>query len=171
VSLRGWLSARLAGGQPPADEAPQWDVELPPAIAARLYPDNTLDPLWPKARAFGRGIPGVTRENHMWWVIRDDRGRVVGGVRVATIGPGHPPGLDVTVDPRRRRQGWASALYRAVEAAGVDLEAASDASLAHRAMTPLGFAFMLRRRQRTDPDALTHIALTAHACPGCGPLP
>ena len=55
--------------------------------------------------------------------------------------------------------------------AGVDVEAGSAASLAHRTMTPLGYVFMRRRRLRKDPDAEANICASASVCPGCGPLP
>ena len=50
----------------------------------------------------------------------------------------------------------------------MDIEAASSASLAHGFMTPHGYAFMVGRRSRTDPDAATRIAAQAAVCPACG---
>jgi hypothetical protein len=42
----------------------------------------------------------VTQEREWWWVIRDERGRVVGGAMVGDMGRGHPVSIDVAVDPR-----------------------------------------------------------------------
>ena len=143
---------------------------IPPAIASRLGPDNLDDPLFPKAKRFGRGVPGVTQEDEVWWVIRDERGRVVGGAMVDSMGPDHPVSIDVAVDPSRQGRGFGTALYAALAQAGIDVEAASAASLAHRTMTPLGYVFMRSRRRRTDPDAEHRIVETAAVCPGCGTL-
>ncbi len=63
---------------------------IPPVIARRLHPDNDDDPLFPKLRAYGKGTPGVTQEREWWWVIRDERGRVVGGAMVGDMGHDHP---------------------------------------------------------------------------------
>jgi hypothetical protein len=68
------------------------------------------------------------------------------------------------------RQGFGSMLYRALEEVGIDVEAASAASLAHRTMTPLGYAFMLGRRCRSSPDAEAHVVATVDRCPACGRL-
>jgi GNAT superfamily N-acetyltransferase len=130
-------------------------------IAARLIPDNGDEPLFPKLKRFGRGVPGVAQEEDEWWVIRDERGRVVGGAMVASIGPDHPVSVDVAVDPRRQAQGFGSALYAALEEAGVDVEAGSAASLAHRTITPLGYVFMRSRRLQKDPDAEANICAAA----------
>lgn len=113
----------------------------------------------------------MTREEHEGWIVRDARGDVVGGSRVGDVGADHPPALDVAVDPQRLREGFASTLYAALEAAGIDVESASTASLAHRTMTPLGYAFMLGRRLRSNPDAEAEIIAMADRCPACGPLP
>lgn len=97
------------------------DLTIPAAVRERLIADNNADPLFPKFRRFGRGRPGVTREEHEWWVVGDELGRVVGGVRVSDVGSDHPPALDVAVDPKRLRQGFASSLYLALEQAGIDV--------------------------------------------------
>jgi GNAT superfamily N-acetyltransferase len=143
---------------------------IPAVIAARLISDNENEPLFPKLNRFGRGVPGVAQEEDEWWVIRDEHGRVVGGAMVASIGPDHPVSIDVAVDPRRQAQGFGSALYAALEEAGVDVEAGSAGSLAHRTMTPLGYVFMRSRRLRKDPDAEGNICASADVCPSCGPL-
>lgn len=39
-------------------------------------------------------------------MIRDERGRVVGGAMVGDMGHGHPVSIDVAVDPARRDNGW-----------------------------------------------------------------
>ena len=153
-----------------AGTAPQI-APIPTVVAARLIPDNRDEPLFPKLKRFGRGAAGVAQEEDEWWVIRDDHGRVAGGAIVASIGPDHPMSIDVAVDPRRQAQGFGSALYAALEEAGVDVEAGSAASLAHRTMTPLGYVFMRSRRLREDPDAEANICASAGVCPGCGPLP
>ena len=90
-----------------------------PEIAHRLHPDNADDPLFPKLRAYGKGRPGVTEERESLWVIRDDRGRVVGGARVDDIGPDHPVSVDVAVDLARQAEGWASRLYAALTLRGI----------------------------------------------------
>jgi GNAT superfamily N-acetyltransferase len=143
---------------------------IPPEIARRLHPDNADEPLFPKLRAYGMGRPGVTQERDEWWVIRDDRGRVAGGAMVADMGPDHPVSADVAVDPKRQNEGWASRLYEALEARGIDMEAGSVASLAHRTLTPDGYRFMRARRVRLDAHAETRIAAEANVCPGCGPM-
>lgn len=172
MGLQAWL-ARIArrGGVSVDRSEPAPDLTIPAEVRRRLIADNEAEPLFTKIRRFGRGRPGVTREEHEWWVVRDERGRVVGGVRVSDVGPDHPQALDVAVDPKRLRQGFASALYLALEQAGIDVESASAASLAHRTMTPLGYAFMLGRRLRSSPDAEAEIVGTVDRCPACGPLP
>lgn len=125
---------------------------------------RAVAPLFPKLKEYGKGKPGVTEEREDWWVIRDDRGRVVGGPIVGSIGPDHP-----AIDPARQGQGFGTALYAALEAAGVDLEAGSAASLAHRTMMPLGYIFMRSRRRRRDPEAEKKIAMRAGVCPARGP--
>lgn len=61
-------------------------------------------------------------------------------------------------------------LYQALEAAGIDIEAGTAASLAHRTMAVEGYAFMRARRCRADRDAEEKIAVSASVCPGCGPI-
>ena len=153
----------------PAAEGPA-ERPIPPVIAERLIDGNPEEPLYRKLQQYGRGRPGVTRERELWWVIRDDRGRVVGGAVVGPVRHNHPVSVDVGIDPRRQRQGFATALYAALEDAGLDMEAASAASLAHRFMTPLGYLFMRSRRLRDDPEAEEKIIASANVCPGCGPL-
>jgi GNAT superfamily N-acetyltransferase len=146
------------------------NAPIPAVIAERLIPDNADQPLFPALKRYGKGKPGVTQEREEWWVIRDHRGRVAGGAMVGTIGADHPVSIDVAIDPKRQGQGFGTALYAALEDAGLDVEAGSAASLAHRTMTPLGYIFMRSRRRRNDPDAETSIAASAHICPACGPL-
>lgn len=143
---------------------------VPPEIARRLVPDNADEPLFLKLRQFGKGSPGLSQEGTTWWVIRDDRGRLVGGAKVVPIGRGHPVSLDVAVDPARQGEGWATRLYQGLTEHGIDVEAASAASLAHCSMTLDGYLFMRGRRLRTDPDAESKIVASASICPGCGPL-
>lgn len=143
---------------------------VPVAIASRLHPDNADDPLFPRLKVYGTGRPGVAQERDWWWVIRDDRGRVVGGAMVADNGHDHPVSIDVAVDPSRRGEGWASRLYAELERRGIDMEAGSSASLAHGTMTPDGYLFMRARRLKLDPDAEAGIIATADICPGCGPM-
>jgi GNAT superfamily N-acetyltransferase len=144
---------------------------VPPVIAERLIPDNEDEPLFPKFKRYGKGKPGVAQVEDEWWVIRDDRGRIVGGAIVGSIGPDHPVSIDVAVDPQRQGQGYGTALYAALLAGDIDVEAGSAASLAHRSMTSRGCIFMRSRRLRNDPEAEASICATAHVCPGCGPLP
>lgn len=139
-------------------------------MASRLIADNEDEPLFPKLKAYGRGRPGVTRERDYWWVIRDDRGRVVGGAEVADLGPGHPASIDVAVDPARRSEGWATRLYEALARNGIDVEAGSSSSLAHCTMTADGYRFMRARRLKVDPEAEAGIVANAAVCPACGPL-
>jgi GNAT superfamily N-acetyltransferase len=143
---------------------------IPPVIAKRLIPDNPHEPLFPKLQRYGRGGPGIKQEEDDSWVIRDERGRVVGGAMVSEIGDDHPVSIDLAVDPRRQGEGWATALYKALEGAGIDVESGSAASLAHGSMTVEGYAFMRARRRRVDKDAEAKIAATASVCPGCGPI-
>lgn len=103
-------------------------------------------------------------------MIRDARGRVVGGAVVGAMGLDHPVSIDVAVDPARRGEGWAARLYAELEARGIDVEAGSSASLAHCTMTPDGYRFMRARRMRLDPDAEAEIVASASICPGCGPM-
>ncbi|MES2210147.1 MAG: GNAT family N-acetyltransferase [Chloroflexota bacterium] len=163
------LRRALGRGQAPILERPI--APIPPEIVARLILDNDEEPLFPKFQEYGKGRPGVTEEREEWWVLRDDRGRVVGGAIVGSMGPDHPVSIDVAIDPARQGQGLGTALYAALEAAGVDMEAGSAASLAHRTMTPLGYVFMRSRRLRHDPEAEAKIAASAHVCPACGPQP
>jgi hypothetical protein len=137
----------------------------------RLAPDKNLSPVFPRFLEFGDGEPGVTQETADCWIVRDDQGRVAGGAFVRLTRDGHPPVLDVAVDPGRLREGWASRLYRALDEQGIDVEAASRAALAHRTMTAHGYAFMLGRRRRHDLAAEETIAAAAHLCPKCGPVP
>jgi len=153
-----------------ASATPRPGAPIPPAVRRRLHLDNPIEPLFPRLRAYGTGRPGVTQERDEWWVIRDDRGRVVGGAMVADMGRNHPVSIDVAVDPRRQGEGWASRLYGALERHGIDMEAGSAASLAHTTMTPDGYLFMRARRMKMDPSAEAKIAAEANVCPGCGPM-
>lgn len=78
---------------------PRRATAIPDEIGRRLHADNAVDPLFPKLSAYGRGVPGVTREREAWWIIRDERGHVVGGAMVAGMGRDHPVSIDVAVDP------------------------------------------------------------------------
>lgn len=169
--LRASFKRPRGSGAGPRSGLERTGAPIPPVIAERLIPDNDGQPLFPQLKRYGKGKPGVTQERRAWWVIRDDHGRVAGGAMVGTIGPNHPISVDVAVDPKRQGQGFGRALYAVLEDAGIDMEAASAASLAHRTMTPLGYVFMRSRRIRRDPDAETKIAATANVCPACGPLP
>lgn len=91
----------------------------------------------------------------------------MGGVPVGD-GPDHPPALDVAIDERHRRQGHATALYDALSSAGIDVEAASAASRAHRAMTVEGNLSMVGRRRKREAEAAGSIADSAKTCPSCG---
>jgi len=106
----------------PSHEVGRPSAPIPAVIAARLIPDNVDEPLFPKFKGYGKGRPGVTQEREVWWVIQDERGRVVGGAVVASIGPGHPVSIDVAIDPARQGQGLGTALYAALEAAGIDMD-------------------------------------------------
>jgi GNAT superfamily N-acetyltransferase len=157
-------------GRPHPEPVVRPIAPIPPVIAERLCRDNEDLPLFPQLRQYGRGRPGVTQEAGEHWVVRDERGRVVGGAKVGWVGPDHPVALDVAVDPSRQGEGWATLLYEALEEAGIDAEAGSAASLAHRQMTRDGYAFMRARRLRKDPDAEAKIVATANVCPGCGSM-
>jgi GNAT superfamily N-acetyltransferase len=148
---------------------PMGAERIPRQVSRRLIPDNADEPLIALIRRkFSRGRPGVTHEYGPWWVVRDQHGRVVGGVRVGEVGVDHPPALDVAVDEHHRRLGYATALYEALSSSGIDVEAASAASLAHRSMTLAGYMFMVGRRSKIDLDAGMKIAATADVCPSCG---
>jgi GNAT superfamily N-acetyltransferase len=56
--------------------------------------------------------------------------------------------LDVEVDPAHQRKGYATRLYAAASAAGIDVEKGSRTSLATGSMTPLGYAFFAGRRAK-----------------------
>lgn len=95
---------------------------------------------------YGKGPPGITRENEFTWVARDEKGRVIGGARAHA--DFSPPLLDVEVVPEQRRKGWATRLYAEIAAVGIDVEAGSDRSLADGLLTPLGYAFQVGRRAK-----------------------
>jgi GNAT superfamily N-acetyltransferase len=82
-------------------------------------------------------------------VIRNDKGCVVGGARVhVNDNPEFPVSIDVAIDPRHRRKGYATRLYEALNEAGVDVELGSDTSMKFRTMTKMGYAFMVGRRTK-----------------------
>lgn len=164
------LRELLGGRRRSSTQLSRLAAPIPPEIARRLRSDNPDDPLFPKLRAYGKGTPGVIREREWWWVIRDDRGRVVGGAMVGDMGPDHPVSIDVAVDPARQGEGWATRLYEALEERGFDMEAGSAASLAHRSMTPDGYRFMRARREKRSSGAEVDIKANAHFCPGRGPM-
>ena len=62
--------------------------------------------------------------------------------------PEFPVSVDVAIDPRYRRRGYATRLYEALESAGIDIELGSDASMKMGTMTRLGYAFMVGRRAK-----------------------
>jgi hypothetical protein len=163
-----WLRSVLNRTPPPAESGPRPSALIPAQIARRLRPDNADEPLFPTLRRYGKGRPGVMQERQSWWVIRDERGRVVGGAMVASMGPAHPVSVDVAVDRARQGEGWAMRLYDELKEHGIDMEAASAASLAHCSMTPDGYRFMRARRERLDPVAEAKIVATANMCPSCG---
>lgn len=143
---------------------------IPEVVAARLLRHDGDRPLYLDLLQFGNGPVGVTEEEYPYWVIRDAEGRVVGGAKVMRMPAGHPVSVDVAVAPDRQGEGWATALYDALAARGIDVEAGSSASLAHRAMTRDGYLFMRARRLRSDPDAEAKIVGEAGICPRCGPI-
>jgi GNAT superfamily N-acetyltransferase len=143
---------------------------IPEVVAARLLRYDGDRPLYLDLLQFGDGLVGVTEEDYPYWVIRDVEGRVVGGAKVMRMPAGHPVSLDVAIAPDRQGLGWATALYDALTARGIDVEAGSSASLAHGTMTLDGYLFMRARRLRTDPDAEAQMVAEAHVCPMCGPL-
>lgn len=146
--LRCWVAERRTVAALGADDIDP-RVALPRAPAGALIEDNRWDPLWRQFRSYGPGRLGVTQETDSDWVVRTALGCVAGGARVYVE---HVPELlvsiDVAVDPRYRRRGYATRLYEALEAAGVDVEAGSDASIRYRTMTRLGYAFMVGRRAK-----------------------
>jgi len=148
LGFRDRLEIRLRRVPSGADEVDS-ALGIPGDVARRLIDDNPFEPLWRHFRQYGKGQPGVTQETDSDWVIRDARGKVVGGVVADQIAPGHPVSLDVAIDPWHRRQGYATQLYQALAAAGIDEEAGSDASLRRGTMTYLGYAFMVGRRRKT----------------------
>jgi GNAT superfamily N-acetyltransferase len=148
--IRCWAIERRL--PPPADpEALDADLEIAPDVAAKLIRDNELQPLWQLLRRrFGPGAPGVRRETDFDWIIRTEHGCVAGGAIVyPNEGNGLPPSIDVAIDPRYRRRGYATKLYEAIAAAGIDVEAGSDGSMRFGTMTRMGYAFMVGRRGLT----------------------
>jgi GNAT superfamily N-acetyltransferase len=132
---RRWLLQRLRGRPsptPPSEELDE-DFVVPPGIEPHLLRAR-LDPLMATLRMFGRGRPGITRETEIYWVVRDRRGRVIGGAKADDSIP-RAIAVDVEIAPHHRRQGHASRLYEAIAAAGIDVEAASDYSLEQKLMT------------------------------------
>jgi GNAT superfamily N-acetyltransferase len=150
--LARWLVRRLTRRPPPPLPSEQLDEDfvVPPEIAPHLLRIQ-LDPLMATLRTFGRGRPGITRETEIYWVVRDRRGRVIGGAKADANVP-RAIALDVEIAPAHRRQGHASRLYEAIAATGIDVEAASDYSLEQRLMTPLGYAFQVGRRHKQQAE-------------------
>jgi GNAT superfamily N-acetyltransferase len=141
-----WLTDRQT--TPPTDPDAVHTTELPPPPAA-LIDDNPSELLWPQFRRYGPGMPGLTQETASDWVIRSDLGCVVGGARVHVEALPEPlVSIDVAIAPRHRRRGYATRLYEALVAAGIDVEAGSDTSLRYGTMTKLGYAFMVGRRAK-----------------------
>ncbi len=124
------------------------DLVVPAEVRPLLIKDNSDEPLWPQFQEFGKGRSGVTRETPDTWVARDNSGRVVGGAIVEPIGDTGYHAIDVAVEPRHRRYGFGSQLYAAIQAAGIDVEACSNASLHLGTMTELGYAFQVGRRRK-----------------------
>jgi GNAT superfamily N-acetyltransferase len=143
-----WLVRLLTRRPSPPLPSEQLDGDfvIPPEIAPHLL-RTELDPLMATLRSFGRGPPGVSRETEIYWVVRDRGGRVVGGAKADSSVP-RAIALDIEIAPHHRRQGHATRLYEAIAAAGIDVEAASDYSLEHNLMTPLGYAFQVGRRRK-----------------------
>jgi GNAT superfamily N-acetyltransferase len=143
-----WLERRLP--YPTEPERLDADLVIPMETARQLIPDNPDRPLWVELRrAYGPGRPGVTRETATDWIIRSDAGCVVGGARVFLLdASGEAVSPDVAIDPRYRRKGYATRLYEAIAAAGVDIERGSDSSLRFGSMTRMGYAFMVGRRSK-----------------------
>lgn len=122
---------------------------MPRPLAHALIDDNRWDPLWRRFRTYGPGPPGVTQETDSDWVIRSEAGCVVGGARVHVEHVPEPlVSIDVAIDPRYRRRGYATRLYEALEAAGLPVEQGSHASMRYGTMTRLGYAFMVGRRAK-----------------------
>jgi GNAT superfamily N-acetyltransferase len=151
MKLRPIFRARRSDSRVENDRVDQ-TLLIPKSVAANLIDDNAREPLCRYfCASYAKGKPGVTRETAREWVVRDPAGRVVGGVRANEI-PGYPWVLDVAVDRQYRRHGFATELYRALAAAGIDVEASSNAALRHGTMTALGYGFMIGRRRRTQPE-------------------
>ena len=127
-------------------EYPDSSVSIPAEIRAQLL-RRPLRPFMESLRSFGRGRPGITRETEIYWVVRDQHGRIIGGAKAEVIDD-DLVALDVEVLPEHRRRGHATRLYLAIQEAGVDVEAASDTSLSEGFMTPLGYAFQVGRRRK-----------------------
>lgn len=135
--------------EPPVEvppEEPDPDFEIPPEVNCRLL-RRSLIPLMATLASFGKGKPGITRETEVYWVLRDDRGRVIGGA-MASDDPEDDPALDIEVVREHRRQGHGTRLVEAITAAGIDYEKGSDASLEREILTPLGYAFQVGRRAK-----------------------
>lgn len=119
----------------PPEEAPEWGVLA--GWAART------------------GIPGALGEEKLAWphqdrlfVARDEAGRPASVLMVRIDSQTQKPYLVIAVTrPDRRRQGLASALFAAAEAAGLPVEELSGV----RGITADGAAFRAARRQAANP--------------------
>lgn len=134
------LLARRSGRRDP--DSVDVGVDIPDGV--RLLTGD-LQEEWQQFLHYGKGSPGARAETDDIWVVRDERGRPVGGARVFW---GPPPAIDVEIAPRHRRMGYATVLYEALNAAGFDTEGASDHAVATGMMTPLGYAFLDGRRRK-----------------------
>jgi GNAT superfamily N-acetyltransferase len=145
MRLPDWLRNEDPYAEAPAEE-PDADFDIPDEINRRLNRRSTA-PLLRELRNFGKGPPGIHRDDDYWWILRDRRGRVIGGARVIT--DEDPVLIDIEVDRQHRRQGHATRLFAEIEAAGYDVESGSDHSLATGMLSPLGYAFHVARRAKT----------------------
>lgn len=148
-----WLRREDPYAEKPADE-PDPGFDIPGEINRRLNRRSTV-PLLRELCNFGKGPPGIRRDDDYWWILRDRRGRVIGGARVIT--DEDPVVIDIEVDRQHRRQGHATRLFAEIEAAGYDMESGSNHSLATGMLSPLGYAFHVGRRAKTSRATKTNL--------------
>ena len=106
------------------------------------------DPIGPPGTSIEAGAGGITR----YVVHRDGEGRPLGILEMYghdLDAGGQPSHLFVSVDPEHQRQGIATALYKAAQEAGFDVEAASGRS----GYTDAGAGFAAGRRAAVTDDA------------------
>jgi hypothetical protein len=78
MRLSDWLRR-----EDPYAEEPDPGFDIPGEINRSLNRRSTV-PLLGELCDFGKCPPGIRRDDDYWWILRDRRGRVIGGARVIT---------------------------------------------------------------------------------------